>query len=190
MLKIFARIVSIVFHPLLIISIFSFTYIREIYGYEIAKSVLILISLTAIIPIIVFNSIQLFRGKISNFDLSNNQERSKSYPKLLFILILLIADSVYYNFPIRLVYLLLTYSTMIFVFYLFRNKFKISLHSATAFFLAAVMLYDFLVIGLIALAVSAFVGLSRIILRRHTKMEVIIGSISGIILGLVAGLIH
>ncbi len=190
MLKIFARIVSIFFHPLLVISGFSFFYIQALFGTEIAKSVLILISLIAVIPIVVYNSIQLYRGKISNFDLSNNQERSKSYPKLIFILVLLIAASLYYNFPIGLVFPMLIYSIMIFVFYLFRYKLKISLHAATSFFLAALILYGFHVIGLIAFVVSIFIGLSRVILKRHTKMEVIIGGISGIMLGLLAGLIH
>jgi membrane-associated phospholipid phosphatase len=190
MLKIFARIISIVFHPLLIISGFSFFYIQTLFGTEIAKSVLILFSLIAVIPIVVYNSIQLYRGKISNFDLSNNQERNKSYPKLLLLLVLLIAASLYFNFPIVLVFPLVTYSMMIFVFYLFRNKLKISFHSATSFFLAVLILYSFHFIGLISLAVSTLVALSRVILGRHTRMEVIVGGISGIILGLIAGLIH
>jgi len=77
MLQVVARIISVVFHPLAVIMAFAMFYITNLYDHEMALLVMWLIGLIAVLPIVVYNSIQLFRGKISNFDLSNQQQRNK-----------------------------------------------------------------------------------------------------------------
>ena len=184
-----ARLVSIVFHPLLVVTIFVFGYIQALYGIEVAKKILLLITFVAVLPIVLYNSIQLIRGKISNFDLSNRDERNKTYPYLMLLLGLLIALGYYYRLPVKLVGQLVIYALMIVVFYFFRNHLKISLHASTSFFLAMMVFSDFKWIGFIAIMISAVVALSRVALKRHTLKEVIVGSGSGIIAGLLSSLI-
>jgi membrane-associated phospholipid phosphatase len=183
MLQVIARIISVVFHPLAVIMAFAMVYITTIYDNEMALLVMSLFGYIAVLPIVIYNSVQLLRGKISNFDLSNQHERNKSYPLLLLILILLVVSAIYTNVPTALVLNLGIFGLMLVVFYFFRNFLKISLHASTSFFLTALIIFDFGTIGLYAAIISMLVAFSRIVLKRHTKMEVVIGGVSGLLLG-------
>lgn len=190
MIKIFARLISIIFHPLVIISLFCAIYIPKVYGQEVADLVMLLIGAIGILPIVLFNSIQLIRGKISNFDLSNHVERNKTFPLLLLILIILITAGWYVDLPDQLIFILAIYSIMITIFFLFRNRLKISLHASTAYFLSMIIIFSFLELGCYAIAISTIVSISRVILKRHTVLEVIVGGSCGLISGWVASIIH
>jgi membrane-associated phospholipid phosphatase len=67
---------------------------------------------------------------------------------------------------------------------------KISLHASTSFFLAAMLLFDFGMLGFYAAIVSLLVAISRVILKRHTTMEVVIGGGAGILSGFLSCLIR
>ena len=121
MLQVIARIISVVFHPLAVIMAFAMFYITNLYDYEMALLVMWLIGLIAVLPIVVYNSIQLLRGKISNFDLSNQQQRNKSYPLLILILVLLVLSAIWMNVPKNLILNLGIFALMLTVFYYFRN---------------------------------------------------------------------
>lgn len=190
MLQIIARIISIVFHPLAVIMAFAMFYITVIYDNEMALLVMSLIGYIAVLPIVIYNSVQLLRGKISNFDLSNQQERNKSYPLLILILVLLVASAIYTNVPTALILNLGIFTLMLVVFFYFRNYLKISLHASTSFFLTALILFDFGTIGLYAAIISMLVAFSRVVLKRHTKMEVVIGGLSGLLLGFLSCIIR
>jgi membrane-associated phospholipid phosphatase len=190
MLQIIARIISVVFHPLAVIMAFAMVYITTIYDNEMALLVMSLFGYIAVLPIVIYNSVQLLRGKISNFDLSNQHERNKTYPLLLLILILLVVSAIYTNVPTALVLNLGIFGLMLVVFYFFRNYLKISLHASTSFFLTALIIFDFGSIGLYAAIISILVAISRIVLKRHTKMEVVIGGLSGLLLGFLSCIIR
>ena len=190
MFQVIARIISVVFHPLAVIMAFAMIYITTIYDYEMAILVMSLFGFIAVLPIVIYNSIQLVRGKISNFDLSNQQERNKSYPLLLLILTVLVLSAMWMNVPKNLILNLGVYALMLIVFYFFRNYLKISLHASTSFFLTALIIADFGSLGLYAALVSVLVAVSRVILKRHTKMEVVIGGFSGLLLGFLSCIIR
>jgi membrane-associated phospholipid phosphatase len=190
MIQIIARLISIIFHPLVVIMAFAMFYITTIYDNEMALLVMSLIGYIAVLPIVIYNSIQLLRGKISNFDLSNQQERNKTYPLLLLILILLVLSAIYLDVPKNLILNLGIFAVMLVVFYFFRNYLKISLHASTSFFLTALILFDFGTIGLYAAVVSILVAITRIVLKRHTGMEVMIGGLSGLLLGFLSCIIR
>jgi membrane-associated phospholipid phosphatase len=190
MLQVIARIISVVFHPLAVIMAFAMFYITNLYDYEMALIVMWLIGLIAVLPIVVYNSIQLLRGKISNFDLSNQQQRNKSYPLLILILVLLVLSAIWMNVPKNLILNLGIFALMLTVFYYFRNYLKISLHASTSFFLAAMLLFDFGMLGFYAAIVSLLVAISRVILKRHTTMEVVIGGGAGLLSGFLSCLIR
>lgn len=92
-------------------------YITTIYDKEMALLVMSLIGYIAVLPIVIYNSVQLLRGKISNFDLSNQQERNKAYPLLLLILVLLVVGSIWMDIPKALVLNLGIFATMLVVFF-------------------------------------------------------------------------
>ena len=190
MLQIIARIISIVFHPLAVIMAFALLYITTIYDDEMALLVMSLIGYIAVLPIVIYNSVQLLRGKISNFDLSNQQERNKTYPLLLLILVLLVGSSIWMDVPKALILNLGIFAMMLVVFFFFRNYLKISLHASTSFFLAEMLLFDFGMLGFYAAIVSLLVAISRVILKRHTTTEVVIGGGAGLLSGFLSCLIR
>jgi membrane-associated phospholipid phosphatase len=52
------------------------------------------------------------------------------------------------------------------------------------------IVFSFLGAGVIAIVISLLVAISRLILKRHTLAEVIVGGCSGLLLGSVAGLMQ
>lgn len=190
MLQISARLLSVIFHPLAVIMAFSYWYIATFYNENLALLVMKMFGYIVVFPIVIFNSIQLLRGKISNFDLSNQQERNKSYPLLLLIISLLLIIAIYLKLPKNLLLILGFFATMLLLFYFFRNQLKISLHAATSFFITAIIIMDFGKIGLYAAVISLLVALSRIILKRHTITEVVVGGGSGLLIGFLSCIIR
>jgi membrane-associated phospholipid phosphatase len=63
-------------------------------------------------------------------------------------------------------------------------KLKASLHAASSFFICMLILKVSPTVGVCALVFSLVVAWSRLVLKRHTLPEIIAGSASGILFGL------
>lgn len=123
------------------------------------------------------------RGHFSDFDLSKREERSKFYLLLWPLLIVYVISSIFFKgilFPLSIISVGIVVGLLIYEF--INTKIKASIHVgvAVAFVVGIGILYGWQYFILTAWIVPV-VAWSRMILKRHTILEVITGGILGIL---------
>ena len=164
-----AKIISWVFHP---VFVFPALIVLLFFKEQAYVEMLWVLAMAFGGPFVVF--LWLFvRGKVSNFDVT---DRAQRYPIYAVSLIGMTASVVYLYFYgygfifgefLRLVLLG-------FVLVAVNFKVKVSIHTATTVVLTA-MLYKFYGVDLMVFALVPFVVFSRVILKRHSWIEVALG---------------
>ncbi|SMP09090.1 phosphatase PAP2 family protein [Chryseobacterium profundimaris] len=169
-----SRIISDFFNPLLSLIIF-FVYM-SIKNYALKDSLIYFlpIVLMIILPVIIWLVWNVKTGRYTNMDVSNRNQRKSLY---FFIAACVISYLVFNYFKkgyidlVMLFILILLFAMQISNYYI-----KSSMHTAFNVFVAALFFAMDTGFGLIWLAVAALVGLTRIILKRHTPKEVFMGA--------------
>lgn len=176
-------IISHIFSP--IVALFSF-FIYDCIGHlgcvesiREVSTVLILI----VIPIIVWITWNIRRGKYQDADVSNRKQRASLYFFIEACIILYLCfEYFFYNHfypPMFFVLLLLT------ALHISNYMIKSSMHTAFNILAATFFLWRDASLGLLWFCIAIIVGITRIILKRHTWSEVIIGSlIAGVVSGI------
>jgi membrane-associated phospholipid phosphatase len=165
-----SKAISTITHPVLIFPILTFIY----FDWSDLSTFFVVFSFSFLTPFIYF--LYLYRTKqVSNFDISQRKQRNKLYYATLFGLIL---SAIYLNkFGSEAVFkeflkLIFIASTLIFMNY----RVKVSIHVALITILSFSLYKDFnshyLIFALIPL-----VAYSRIKLKRHKLIEVILGAV-------------
>lgn len=169
-----SKFISNFFNPLTSLFLY-FTYYSSKH-YDLKKSLFefLPILLILILPISAWIYWNLRKGHYTNMDVSNRKQRNSLY---IFIAVAM------------LVYLLINFMidgqidyTMLFLFILLilmqvSNYFiKSSMHTAINIFAAALFFVQNQILGLAWLFIAVMVGITRIILKRHTPKEVLMGA--------------
>ncbi len=177
-----AEIISTVGNPFLLFPlILSLLVLR---GVDIANVWPLLATTFAIIAILlIFLYIKKQRGAISNWDVSKREERSRNI--YLPILILVGAAAIgFYVLRQPYLYETLFFGLLITVCYAINARVKISLHTVMATYLSVLVLSVNLWAGILLTIFSGFIGFSRVVLGRHTRLEVVTGVLVGVLFGL------
>lgn len=169
-----SRVISDFFNPLVsLILFFVYMSIRE---YSLKDSMLyfIPILLMIIVPIIIWLVWNVKTGRYTNMDVSNRVQRKTLY---IFIAVCVIAYLIFnyvrngYIDLVMLFILILLFALQI------SNLFiKSSMHTAFNIFVAALFFSLDWKIGLVWLGIAILVGITRVILKRHTVKEVFMGA--------------
>ncbi|MEG0926639.1 phosphatase PAP2 family protein [Chryseobacterium sp.] len=169
-----SRVISDFFNPLVSLIIF-FVYMstRE---YTAKESFLYFlpILLMIIIPVVVWLVWNVKTGRYTNMDVSNRVQRKTLY---IFIAVCVIAYLVFnyikngYIDLVMLFILILLFSLQISNFFI-----KSSMHTSFNIFVAALFFTLDWKMGLIWLGIAILVGITRVILKRHTVKEVFMGA--------------
>lgn len=169
-----SKFISNFFNPLTSLFLY-FAYYSNLH-YDLQKSLyeFLPILLILILPISAWIYWNVRKGNYTNMDVSNRKQRNSLY---IFIAVAM------------LVYLVINYMidgqidyTMLFLFILLilmqvSNYFiKSSMHTAINVFTAALFFAQNQILGLVWLFVAIIVGITRIILKRHTPKEVLMGA--------------
>ncbi len=178
-----AKLVSIIGHPLvsLPLVLLSLTYGRLPISKTIAVSA-VLIGLV-IVPITWHNYSKAKQGQYTNFDVSDRTQRSGFYSILLLLSGLfacfLVLTDLYQPFNRGAIcfFLLLVVS------YVANFFLKVSLHTSINLFLACALYELDKPTGLLMGVFSVLVALSRLVLKRHTPSEVMMGGLIGFLAG-------
>jgi membrane-associated phospholipid phosphatase len=123
------------------------------------------------------------KGKISNWDVSVREERSRNIYRPILALIGLTSAILYITGQPFVAETLFFGSLMAFC-YAVNTKVKISQHTVIACYLSALLLEAGLPWGFGMLVFSALVAWSRVVLGRHEAKEVLLGAAVGVIFGL------
>ncbi|GAB4015947.1 phosphatase PAP2 family protein [Spirosoma koreense] len=178
-----AKALSILGHPLLTISLFALclTFQRLPIGNAMVISALLLGGV--VIPISWYNYQQVKRGQYTDFDVSDQRQRAQFYPVLIgsiaLMTVLLFATHqprpISYGTACGLLLVVSSYGV---------NKYlKVSLHTSLSFFLTWAIYSINQPLGLVMGGFSILIGVSRLVLGRHTLLEILVGALIGLIAG-------
>lgn len=178
-----ARIISILGHPLLTLSLFAvvafFTY--EEFQQALVHSALILGGV--FLPISIRMYLKAKNGSYTNFDVSDKTQRQSWYiyglSVLLLLTIILFITEQSRTLRLSVLFALILLATSQVVNYFIKS----SLHVSLNIFLAFLMMSLNFVIGLAFLACVPFIAWSRVVLKRHSLKEIITGALIGLIVG-------
>jgi len=178
-----SKIISDFFNPLL--SLFIFFLYMSVKNYSLEDSLyyFLPILLIIMIPVIVWLVWNVKTGRYTNMDVSNRVQRKTLY---IFIATCIIAYIIFnyvrngYIDFVMLFILILLFALQISNFFI-----KSSMHTAFNIFVAALFFAINQVAGLIWLGIAVLVGVTRIILKRHTPKEVLMGALIAFIVSFI-----
>jgi membrane-associated phospholipid phosphatase len=169
-----SKVISDFFNPLVSLVIF-FVYmsIRE---YTFKESLLYFFPLLLMIiaPVVIWLVWNVKTGRYTNMDVSNRVQRKTLYVFIAACVVIYLIFNYIKNGYIDLVMLFI----LILLFALQISNFfiKSSMHTAFNIFVAALFFTLDWKMGLVWLGIASLVGLTRIILKRHTVKEVFMGA--------------
>ncbi|MDR4954395.1 phosphatase PAP2 family protein [Chryseobacterium sp. ES2] len=169
-----SKVISDFFNPLVsLIIFFIYMSIRE---YSLKDSILYFLPvlLMIIIPVVIWLVWNVKTGRYTNMDVSNRVQRKTLY---IFIAVCVIAYLLFNyirNGYIDLVMLFIL--VLLFALQISNLFIKSSMHTAFNVFVAALFFSLDCKMGLAWLGIAILVGITRIILKRHTVKEVFMGA--------------
>lgn len=181
-MKAFAEFVSVVFHPATFFLIMPFLFVYR----ETANSI-------DALKWVIFSGVFVFigisfviwgkvKGIFSDLDISEKEQRYRFYAFLLFFSTIYIGAALLFkgfSFPLSVVSF--SIGIAIFVFAILNKKIKASNHIAvaTAFVTTVGLLYGFFAL-LSTIWIIPLLVWSRLVLKKHTIREMIVGGVLGI----------
>ncbi|SEM84958.1 hypothetical protein SAMN05421856_107145 [Chryseobacterium taichungense] len=169
-----SRIISDFFNPLISLVIF-FIYM-SIKNYSLHNSLLyfVPILLMIILPIIIWIAWKVKTGRYTNMDVSNRRQRKSLYFFIAACVISYLLFNYFENGYIDFVMLFIL--ILLFAMQISNYFIKSSMHTAFNIFVAALFFAMDTGMGLLWLGIAILVGITRIILKRHTPKEVLMGA--------------
>jgi membrane-associated phospholipid phosphatase len=169
-----SKIISDFFNPL--VSLFIFFVFMSIMRYSLRESVLYFlpILLMVILPVIIWLVWNVKTGRYTNMDVSNRIQRKTLY---IFIAVCVVAYLTFNYFKNGYIdFVMLFILILLFALQISNYFIKSSMHTAFNVFVAALFFALHLKVGFIWLGIAVLVGVTRVILKRHTPQEVLMGA--------------
>ncbi|MCE3074326.1 phosphatase PAP2 family protein [Chryseobacterium gwangjuense] len=169
-----SKIISDFFNPLLSLFIFFLYMSIKNYSLKDSLSYFLPILLLIIAPIIIWLVWNVKTGRYTNMDVSNRVQRKTLYIFIAACVIAYLAFNYFKNGYVDFVMLFI----LILLFALQISNFfiKSSMHTVFNIFVAALFFALNITMGFIWLGIAVLVGITRIILNRHTPKEVFMGA--------------
>ncbi|MCR9013533.1 hypothetical protein [Aquiflexum gelatinilyticum] len=178
-----AKTVSVLGHPLL----FGNAYVVFMSFKNLESKTATLVSLLVIflvaVPIIWNNWRKMKSGEYSNFDVSDRKQRMGFYPFAISLFVVLLLAFWVLKFPEAVILQTLVFFMMVLTMALVNVRIKASMHAAIAFYIVVNIFGIGIFPGIISLVFALAVSWSRWETKRHYLIEIVIGSLLGIIFG-------
>ncbi|WP_461074088.1 phosphatase PAP2 family protein [Spirosoma horti] len=178
-----SKAISMLGHPLLTITLFALyvTFLQL----PIRNAMIISTWLLGgvVLPISWYNYRKVKRGQYTNFDVSDQRQRAQFYPVLIGAISLLTGLLFATHQPRPFCYGTACVLLLVISSYGVNRYVKASLHTSLSFFLTWAIYSINQPLGLLMGVFSLFIGGSRLVLRRHTLWEVLVGALLGLIAG-------
>ena len=177
-----ATLISSIGHPFVLLPlILAWLTISKV-GFEAALPTLGAI-MGCFVIMVTFLFFRKRKGEISNWDVSVRTERSRNIYRPI-LLLTLVAAAALYAFKQPFIGDTLFFGLLIAVCYAINARIKVSQHTVMAYYVSFLVMPVHLVIGLALLGFAPLIGWSRVVLGRHKKEEVLVGTVVGIVFGL------
>ncbi|WP_336733199.1 phosphatase PAP2 family protein [Chryseobacterium sp. VD8] len=169
-----SRVISDFFNPLL--SLFIFFVYMSFLKYSLKESILSFLPILIIViaPVIIWLIWNVKTGRYTNMDVSNRVQRKTLY---IFIGVCVVSYIAYHYFRNgQIDFVMLFILILLFALQISNYFIKSSMHTAFNIFVAALFFALNTTMGIIWLGIATLVGITRIILKRHTPKEVFMGA--------------
>lgn len=179
-----STVISAIGHPLLVIAIATMIIAFHLYDRDKAFLVSLVVIGIAIIPVTINNYTKTRKKVYTNFDVSDQKQRASFFKFSL--LVLGIATLVLYFIPGTEEFFLGTFFAlmMLATAAIINIKIKSSIHTSVIFYVAISVYKIYAPATFILFGLGILVGISRLVLNRHTKKEVMVGGLIGVAFGL------
>ncbi|MFN0214890.1 MAG: hypothetical protein ACKVT2_11595 [Saprospiraceae bacterium] len=182
MTKSTANLISTLGHPFLLLPIvLAWLTIHKV-GFADAWPVLAAISVCIVI-MVVFLYFKKKKGQISNWDVSAQKERSRNiYQPIL--LLTGVAAAALYLLRQPFVGDTLFFGLLMATCYAINARIKVSQHTVMGYYVSFLVMPVHFWVGMALFVFAPFIGWSRVVLGRHQKNEVMLGTLVGMTFGL------
>ena len=180
-----SRIFSDFFNPLTSLFIYYIYFSFKTYTLEDAVSNFLPILLIMIVPIVIWITWNVKKGNYTNMDVSNRKQRNSLYLFNFFIISIYIAVLFYTKQNFHYILIIIFLLVLMVVMFLSNLFIKSSMHTSFNVFVSCLFFALNPIYGFIWLFLTILVAISRIILKRHTVKEVIMGAFIAIIVSFV-----
>lgn len=179
----FSKIISNFFNPLTALFIY-FVYSSSLqYNLSETAKLFLPLLLIVVIPISAWIYWNVRKGNYSNMDVSNRKQRKSLYFFIATTLFLFLFYDYFFNENIDLI---VTFLLLLLLLMQLSNYFvKSSMHTAFNIFVAALFFGLNSALGIIWFLIAVLVGVTRIILKRHTVIEVISGALIALLVSFI-----
>jgi membrane-associated phospholipid phosphatase len=178
-----SKVISNFFNPLVSLVIYFFYYSYKNYTWEEASKKFLPILLLLIIPIAIWIYRNVKNGNYTNMDVSNRKQRHSLYIFIIIATVIFLGVDFYLHkemdwtiFMLCILLILMQVSNFFI---------KSSMHTSLNIYVAALFFAIEPVIGIFWFALSVIIGITRIILKRHTPKEVFSGASIAIFVSLI-----
>ena len=179
-----SKVISNLLNPLFSLLIFfvCFAYVKMTWE-ESLVNILLMIALV-VIPIFSWIGWNVKKGNYTNMDVSDRKQRNSLY-LFNFIVIAIYTGVLYYTKQrIDLLFIIVFLLILMLIMHISNFFIKSSMHTAFNVFVTALFFSLNPILGIIWFVLTSFVAISRIILKRHTPKEVIMGAFIGTVVSL------
>ncbi|MGZ5210043.1 MAG: phosphatase PAP2 family protein [Kaistella sp.] len=169
-----SKFISNFFNPLTSLLIFFIYFSSKNFSVATALQTFLPILVLIVSPIVIWIIWNVKNGNYSNLDVSNRNQRKSLY---FFISGCIGVYLIYYYITTGTADVLMIFLMFLLLVLQFSNYFiKSSMHTAFNVFVAALFFSENPLLGIIWAVIAALVGITRVILGRHTAKEVITGA--------------
>lgn len=177
-----SKLISNFFNPMVSLLIFYIYHSTKNLNLKGALDYIAPILLIVIFPIIVWIVMNVRKGNYTNMDVSNRKQRKSLY---YFIIAALLVYLGYFYVRFSEVDYMMFYLLILLILMHFSNFFiKSSMHTSLNVFVATLFYSENQVLGIAWLVLSAIIGLTRVILKRHTPAEVFSGAFIAVLVSI------
>ncbi|MCJ7935868.1 MAG: phosphatase PAP2 family protein [Chryseobacterium sp.] len=169
-----SKVISDFFNPLISLFIFFIYMSIKAYTFKDSLSYFLPVLLMIMAPVVIWLVWNVKTGRYTNMDVSNRIQRKTLYIFIAACVIIYLAFNYIRNGYIDLVMLFIL--ILLLTLQVSNLFIKSSMHTAFNIFVAALFFSLNWKMGVLWLGIAALVGITRIILKRHTIKEVFMGA--------------
>ncbi|WP_312825509.1 phosphatase PAP2 family protein [Epilithonimonas sp.] len=178
-----SKVISNFFNPLVSLVIYFFYYSYKNYTWEEASKKFLPILLLLIIPIAIWIYRNVKKGNYTNMDVSNRKQRHSLYIFIIIATIIFLTVDYFLHKEIDWTVLMLC---ILLILMQISNFFiKSSMHTSLNIYVSALFFTIEPIIGIFWFLLSILIGITRVILKRHTPKEVLSGGTIAIFVSLI-----
>lgn len=178
-----SKVISNFFNPLVSLVIYFFYYSYKNYSWEEASKKFLPILLLLIIPIAIWIYRNVKKGNYTNMDVSNRKQRHSLYIFIIIATIIFLTVDYFLHKEIDWTVLMLC---ILLILMQISNFFiKSSMHTSLNIYVSALFFTIEPIIGIFWFLLSILIGITRVILKRHTPKEVLSGGTIAIFVSLI-----